>query len=1205
MNRTEIEKILAQTDFVHSLARSLVLDESSADDISQQAFLAAIESRPSAGSPLRAWFSGVVRNLTRLSHRKERNRLKREQIAARSDGDPSAASVAELREVRRIIVEAVLGLGEPYRSAIELRYFAELKTSQVAEKLDIPVETARTRLKRGLARLRECLDAEFGGDRTAWCLALAPLAGIKLTAASLATTSAATVSPVSEGIPALIRGTIAMSTKVKMGIPAVILLASAVVLFCVLDDDTGEGDAGFGGSGGNRKTVDGTRESPVKWSAEDGRDSSRDADLPREKIKTANVVVNGRVLSVDGMTVENVLIQKARVEGYSGARLDYSAAWKDTSIQPDAEGRFRFELPARELPLTYLRFEHPHYDEVQATLFKSVPWQGDSFLLEDVILRPARIVRGLVVDGSGDPVARCAVTFWNGSRERADEGCRDNTVYTDEEGLFTIKETTGLAGWPNRIRAFKEGTGVGMSREVVPTRSGSAPHVKIIIKRALPISGRLLMADGSPAARRDLVAEGRLNANVFRQEMETDDQGRFLLDPVQEAVYRIKIRNVKIPGPEPEEDERYLVLAEAVTPGMSDLEFYLPPDSRVLINIADEEGEPIQTDPHVDFSVTTTCGDYYLSGPAQWSGKVEMLTPGTYECRGLPGGKYSIYVGAEGFETFRAEDIEIPPPPGTKEVSVVLERCGVISGKIYFCDGNPAPGVSVLKERTRKLAVYRENGWSRHFTAEGIRMRWSSGGSRKLVITDEEGSFRFENVKRGFHHFFVRVDGHEVYSETPVKISGKNPQAELEIKLPPLTGSIVGEVRDARGSPLSRACVVMWDGDKLFNVTRSDEAGRFGFNGLPGGRYIVDARVIREARGFSPGTRNGIGTSGRGESGCLDSDFNAVVRNGSPCHLDLVVEDPWESEVEVHIVTSDSRPLPSVMKCTVTKFSEDGKRERTKGSAAASLFRYSINHKKVDLGPGSFKYFDLRGGRHKITVFWMGVASMTRLDGPVAGVGGGSAGQPASRISSLWQYEETFTVVPSSKTELTVHLPLADLRGMVVDRYTGEMIPGAEVIIQPVEPEGNPVRFRTGEKGLFDVRDLPAGTIDLTVLHDDYIPFSKEEIYVAVGECREGLRLEMSRGALTLRGILKIAAGRERRRPDFWHAPEWRVVPRITSLGANYDLGVDADVEGRFMFKGLPPGEVTLVVFHCRKKVHEEVISLPVPEGEDIIIEIH
>ena len=51
----------------------------------------------------------------------------------------------------------MLALDEPYRTVILMRYYEDLTPSQIAEHLGLPAATVRTRLRRGLERLRSMI----------------------------------------------------------------------------------------------------------------------------------------------------------------------------------------------------------------------------------------------------------------------------------------------------------------------------------------------------------------------------------------------------------------------------------------------------------------------------------------------------------------------------------------------------------------------------------------------------------------------------------------------------------------------------------------------------------------------------------------------------------------------------------------------------------------------------------------------------------------------------------------------------------------------------------------------------------------------------------------------------------------------------------------------------------------------------------------
>ena len=66
----------------------------------------------------------------------------------------------------------------------------------------------------------------------------------------------------------------------------------------------------------------------------------------------------------------------------------------------------------------------------------------------------------------------------------------------------------------------------------------------------------------------------------------------------------------------------------------------------------------------------------------------------------------------------------------------------------------------------------------------------------------------------------------------------------------------------------------------------------------------------------------------------------------------------------------------------------------------------------------------------------------------------------------------------------------------------------------------------------------------------------------------------MTRGALTVNGMLKILDDSQNRKNTGLRAKKWVVAPEITTLGADSDLGVYAAEDGSFQLKGLPPGQV-------------------------------
>ncbi|MBL9087067.1 MAG: sigma-70 family RNA polymerase sigma factor [Planctomycetia bacterium] len=217
----DADALAAHAAAIRRLARSLVADDATADDVAQETMRVGLEHPPRAGFPPFAWLAGIARNVARGLRRTEHRRVARETAAARPDHAPATADAVARLEVRRRVVDAVLALAEPYRATVALRFFDGLPPRVIARRHGVPVETVRTRCKRGLELLRVELDRRHGGDRRAWMVAVAPLA---LGGAGLGSGLAA-------GLASLVGGSlVTTSSKVALGAVVAVLLVGGVWL---------------------------------------------------------------------------------------------------------------------------------------------------------------------------------------------------------------------------------------------------------------------------------------------------------------------------------------------------------------------------------------------------------------------------------------------------------------------------------------------------------------------------------------------------------------------------------------------------------------------------------------------------------------------------------------------------------------------------------------------------------------------------------------------------------------------------------------------------------------------------------------------------------------------------------------------------------------------------------------------------------------
>ena len=171
----EPEALLEHAAFVRSVARATLRGDDLADDVVQDTMIAAIEESHRRRGPLRAWLAGVARNKAHNLIRRRAAGRRREERAARTERTRGVDDVAERAEEGRRLVAAVLGLEERYREPILLRYYEGLPPREIARRLDMPVETVRTRIKRGVARLRAELERTHERRPGGWQAALLPL----------------------------------------------------------------------------------------------------------------------------------------------------------------------------------------------------------------------------------------------------------------------------------------------------------------------------------------------------------------------------------------------------------------------------------------------------------------------------------------------------------------------------------------------------------------------------------------------------------------------------------------------------------------------------------------------------------------------------------------------------------------------------------------------------------------------------------------------------------------------------------------------------------------------------------------------------------------------------------------------------------------------------------------------------------------------
>ena len=152
-SRAGLDEVLDRDRNLRVLLARIVQDPHLADDVAQEIWLKVLCGTAANLFLQRSWLGTVARNHALQALRCEDRRRARERRAARSEVVPQELEGFS-RELCEQATAAVAALEEPYRSTIQLRFFEDLPPTLIAERLQIPVETVRTRLKRALATLR-------------------------------------------------------------------------------------------------------------------------------------------------------------------------------------------------------------------------------------------------------------------------------------------------------------------------------------------------------------------------------------------------------------------------------------------------------------------------------------------------------------------------------------------------------------------------------------------------------------------------------------------------------------------------------------------------------------------------------------------------------------------------------------------------------------------------------------------------------------------------------------------------------------------------------------------------------------------------------------------------------------------------------------------------------------------------------------------
>jgi RNA polymerase sigma-70 factor, ECF subfamily len=141
------------------LARQWVSSRADAEDVVQEAFIRFWRSRDRVTEPV-AYLYASVKHCALDWQRGRKRQAGREEVAARPEAETLFAGPLEEAERRAAIAAALTTLPENQREVLVMKIWGGLSFPQIAEALRISANTAASRYRYALSKLREQLAEE-------------------------------------------------------------------------------------------------------------------------------------------------------------------------------------------------------------------------------------------------------------------------------------------------------------------------------------------------------------------------------------------------------------------------------------------------------------------------------------------------------------------------------------------------------------------------------------------------------------------------------------------------------------------------------------------------------------------------------------------------------------------------------------------------------------------------------------------------------------------------------------------------------------------------------------------------------------------------------------------------------------------------------------------------------------------------------------
>ena len=455
---------------------------------------------------------------------------------------------------------------------------------------------------------------------------------------------------------------------------------------------------------------------------------------------------------------------------------------------------------------------------------------GEITEIEIDLTRGVRLA-GRVVGPDGVGLEKVAVELKNVVRTQRSHLIASTDRYTDANGLF---EFTGLRA--GRITLHIRAKGFAERVEELGKLEDGTELLDLLypLSTGLELGGRVLWPDGTPAAGVVVAAQpiprkGESEHDVRKYVATADGNGAFRFTGLDERRFIVTVNSRSGPpirddsavaGGSSSKNRRsrrgqvWKGVVEDAEPGTEGLVVMLGGGGVLLGRVTDDTGKPVSS-----FRIWVTPrskdGDADSFDWTEMTNRSFRDENGEFEWTGLAEGVCRGHGTGEGI-------VDTVPVRVTIPIAIPLEfraeRPVQLGGLVQDPDGEPVDGAAIE-----------------------VRLRNRSRGSTRAgsSASKADGSFAIPNARPGILALSATAPGWAPSPELEIEATSGEVREGLLLVLRP-AARLTGEIHPDAAPIADREIDVHGRGElKFWKETYSDEAGRFSFEGLPPGEFIV------------------------------------------------------------------------------------------------------------------------------------------------------------------------------------------------------------------------------------------------------------------------------------------------------------------------------------------------------------------------------